>query len=93
MGKGKRGKRTGLRFLELKLTIVNTLTTVHGLIKEQANSKWTNPKEGISAQAEVRECVRKAGEEWDELNKLYKKEARKNKLKFTLEKLVLQSCL
>ncbi len=93
MGKGKRGKRTGSRFLELKSSIVDTLKTVHGLIEEQANSKRTNPKEAISAQAEIRECVRKAGEEWDELNELYKKEARKNKSKFTPEELELQSCL
>jgi hypothetical protein len=93
IGKGKKGKKTGSRFLELKSSIVDSLKTVHGLIEEQSNSKRTNPKEAISAQAEIRECVRKAGEEWNELNELYKKEARKNKSKFTPEELELQSCL
>ncbi|KAL3769216.1 hypothetical protein ACHAW5_001948 [Stephanodiscus triporus] len=93
MGKGKRGKKAGSRFLELKSSIVTSLKAVHGLIEEQANSKRTNPKEAIAAQAEIREYVRKAGEEWEELNELYKKEARKNKSKFTKEELEVQQTL
>jgi hypothetical protein len=93
MGKGKKGQKKGARFLELKSSIVDTLKTVHGLIEEQANSKRTNPKEAIAAQAEIRELVRNAGDEWNELNELYKKEARKNKSKFTSEELEVQSCL
>ncbi len=93
MGKGKKGQKKGARFLELKSSIVDTLKTVHGLIEEQSNSKRTNPKEAIAAQAEIRELSRKAGEEWNELNELYKREARKNKSKFTPEELEVQSCL
>ena len=93
MGRGKRGKKTGSRFLELKSSIVDSLKTVHGLIEEQSNSRRTNPREAISAQAEIRECARRAGDEWNELNELYKREARKNKSKFTPEELELQSCL
>lgn len=93
MGKGKKSKKTGARFLELKSSIVDHLKNVHTLIDEQSNSKRNNPKEAIAAQAEIRELIRQAGDEWGELNELYKKEARKKKSKFTLEELEVQQAL
>ena len=42
-------------------------------------------------QAEVRELIRQAGDEWNEMDAIYKKEARKKKSKFTLEELEVQS--
>jgi len=93
MGKGKKGKKTGSRFLELKSAIVDRLKSVHGLIEEQTASKRNNPKEAIAAQAETRELIRQASDEWSELNELYKKEARKKKSKFTLEELEVQQAL
>ena len=93
MGKGKKAKKTGSRFLELKSSIVDRLKTVHGLIEEQSNSKRSNPKEAIAAQAEIREQIRQASDEWGELNALYKKEARKKKSKFTPDELEVQQAL
>ena len=93
MGKGKKGKKTGSRFLELKSNIVDHLKSAHTLLEEQANSKSLNPKESIAAQAELRELIRQAGDEWGELNDMYKKEARKKKSKFTQEELEVQQAL
>ena len=93
MGKGRKGKKTGSRFLELKSSIVDHLKNVHTLLEEQSNSKRNNPKEAIAAQAELRELIRQAGDEWGELNELYKKEARKKKSKFTVEELEVQQAL
>ena len=93
MGKGKKGKKTGSRFLELKSSIVDRLKQVHALIEEQNASKRNNPKEAIAAQAEIRELIRQAQDEWGELNDMYKKEARKKKSKFTQEELEVQQAL
>lgn len=93
MGKGKKGQKKGSRFLELKSNIVDRLKSVHSLIEEQSNSKRNNPKEAIAAQAEIRELIRQASDDWSELNELYKKEARKKKSKFTSEELELQQAL
>ena len=93
MGKGKKGKKTGSRFLELKSSIVDRLKAVHGLIEEQSESRRINPKEAIAAQAEIRELIRQASDEWGELNEMYKKEARKRKSKFTPEELEVQQAL
>lgn len=51
----------------------------------------SNAKDIISKQAEVRESIRQAGDEWNEMDAIYKKEARKKKSKFTLEELEVQS--
>lgn len=37
MGKGKKAKERGSRFLELKSSIVDKLKVVHGLLQEQAD--------------------------------------------------------
>ncbi len=92
MGKGRKGKKTGSRFLELKSSIVDRLKTVHTLM-EEGKGKGINPKEAIASQAEIRELIRQAGDEWSELNELYKKEARKKKSKFTPEELEVQQAL
>ena len=42
-------------------------------------------------QAEVREHIRQANDEWNEMDAIYKKEARKKKSKFTPEELEIQS--
>jgi len=93
MGKGKKGKKTGSRFLELKSSIVARLKQVHGLVEEQSTSARNNPKEAIAAQAEVRDLIRQASDEWSELNEMYKKEARKKKSKFTVEEMEVQQAL
>lgn len=93
MGKTKKSKKTGSRFLELKSSIVDRLKTVHGLLEEQSNSNSINPKEAIAMQAEIREHIRQATDEWGELSGLYKNEARKKKSKFTAEELEVQQAL
>jgi len=93
MGKGRKGKKTGSRFLELKSSIVDRLKSVHVLIEEQSNATSLNPKDTIAAQAEIRELVRQASDEWNELSAMYKKEARKKKSKFTEEEMEVQQAL
>ena len=93
MGRTRKSKRVGSRFLELKSSIVEHLRTVHTLIEAQNNSKKLNPKEVIAAQAEIREVIRQASDEWAEINELYKNEARKKKSKFTPEELEVQQAL
>lgn len=96
MGKGKKAAAKGSRFLELKSTIVDRLKTIHKLLKEtkekeEAGYGGDNAKEIIKLQAEVRENIRQAGDEWNEMDAIYKKEARKKKSKFTAEELEVQS--
>lgn len=96
MGQGKKAEKKGSKFLELKSTIVDRLKTIHRLLKdtkakEAAGYGGDNAKEIIKMQAEVREQIRQASDEWSEMEAIYKKEARKKKSKFTLEELEVQS--
>ena len=96
MGKGKKAAAKGSRFLELKSTVVDRLKTIHNLLKETKSKEAAgyggdNAKEIIKLQAEVREHIRQAGDEWNEMDAIYKKEARKKKSKFTPEELEVQS--
>jgi len=96
MGKGKKAEKKGSRFLELKSTVVDRLKRIHELLKdckakEQAGYGGDNAKDIIKMQAEIREQIRQAGDEWNEMDAIYKKEARKKKSKFTLEELEVQS--
>lgn len=101
MGKGKAAKKTGTRFIELKSTIVDRLRTVHGLLEEESKynkglmgvTTGMNPKDVIARQAQMREEIRQCGEEWKEMNTLYKTEARKRNSKFTQEELEVQQTL
>lgn len=98
MGKGKKAQAKGSRFLELKSTIIDRLKTIHNLLKEikskeAAGYGGDNAKEIIKMQAEVREHLRQCGDEWNEMDAIYKKEARKKKSKFTVEELEVQSDL
>ena len=76
MGKGKKAKERGSRFLELKSSIVDKLKLVHGLLQEQADREagkirvagGNNPKEIIAKQAAVREHIRQMQEEWAEMD-------------------------
>jgi len=96
MGSGKKAEKKGSKFLELKSTIVDRLKTIHQLLKdtkqlEGAGYGGDNAKDIIKMQAETRENVRQATDEWRELEAIYKKEARKKKSKFTTEELEVQS--
>jgi len=96
MGSTKKAEKKGSKFLELKSTIVDRLKTVHQLLKdtkqlEGAGYGGDNAKDIIKMQAETREQIRQATDEWRELEAIYKKEARKKKSKFTVEELEVQS--
>jgi hypothetical protein len=93
IGKGRKGKKTGSRFLELKSSIIDRLKSVHALQEGQSSSVSLDPKVKIKTQAEIRELVRQAQDEWNELSEMYKKEARKKKSKFTQEELEVQQAL
>ena len=90
MGKGRAAKKSGSRFLELKSSIVTRLKTIHKLVEAPLTN---DAKATIAAQAEIREQIRQAQEEWEEIDGLYKNEARKRKSKFTKEELEVQETL
>jgi hypothetical protein len=96
MGKGRKAEKKGSRFLELKSTIIDRLKDIHRLMGEakgleKAGYGGDNPKELIKAQAEIREQIRQATDEWKQLDAIYKKEARKKRSKFTPEELEVQA--
>ena len=96
MGSTKKSEKKGSKFLEIKSTIVDRLRTIHQLLKdtkqlEGAGYGGNNAKDIIKMQAETRENIRQATDEWRELEAIYKKEARKKKSKFTPEELEVQS--
>lgn len=96
MGSTKKAQKKGSRFLDLKSTILDRLKTIQGLMretkeKEAAGMGGDNAKDIIKMQAEIREQIRQAGDEWAEMDEIYKKEARKKKSKFTSEELEVQS--
>lgn len=96
MGSGKKAEKKGSQFLELKSSIVDHLKTGHQLLKdakelESSGYGGDNAKQSIKMQAEVREHIRQATDEWKQLEKLYNKEARKKKSKFSPEELEVQS--
>jgi len=98
MGKGGKTEKKGSRFLELKSSIVEKLQAIHGKMQELSSSKGSvaankNPKEVIVMQNEIREEIRVVSEEWEEMNGIYRKEARKRKSKFTQEELEIQKTL
>lgn len=102
-GKGRKAKKAGTRFVELKGLIVDRLKKVHSLIEQESErhrsvnfsvvTGGNNPKEAIQRQATIREEIRQAGDEWTELDGLYKGEARKRKSKFSQEQLDVQQTL
>mmetsp|Transcript_244 Transcript_244/g.390 ORF Transcript_244/g.390 Transcript_244/m.390 type:complete len:326 (+) Transcript_244:115-1092(+) len=101
MGRGKKAKKTGGRFVDLKSSIINRLKTIHALLEEEQQrirngmsvASGNNPKEVIAKQAQIREEIRQVEDEWQELDGIYKNEARKRKSKFTKEELDIQQTL
>jgi hypothetical protein len=96
MGQGKKAQEKGSKFLQLKTEIVDRLKSIHQMLKdtkekEQAGFGGDNAKEIIKMQAEVREQLRQASDDWKELDEIYKKEARKKRSKFTPEELEVQA--
>ena len=98
MGKGSKTEKRGSRFLELKSLIIQRLQNVHAKLKEQSNlnrsvSMGNNPKAIIEMQSYIRQEIRAMTEEWNEMDALYKNEARKRKSKFTKSELEVQEAL
>ena len=95
MGKDKKSQAKGSRFLELKSTIVQRLKDTHSKLQqtkelENAGYGGDTPTQLIKLQAEIREEIRQAQDEWKEMDEIYKKEARKKRSKFTPEELETQ---
>lgn len=101
MGRGKKAEKKGMRFLELKSSVIDQLKTVHELLEEQEKrntgkvsvASGNNPKDVIAAQATIREHIRSMHEEWTEMDTLYKNEARKKRSKFSESELEIQQTL
>jgi len=96
MGQGKKAQEKASKFLQLKGDIVDRLKSIHQMLKdikekEGAGFGGDNAKEIIKMQAEVRESLRQATDDWKELDEIYKKEARKKRSKFTPEELEVQA--
>lgn len=96
MGQGKKAQEKASKFLQLKGDIVDRLKSIHQMLKdikekESAGFGGDNAKEIIKMQAEVRESLRQATDDWKELDEIYKKEARKKRSKFTPEELEVQA--
>ena len=103
MGRGKKAKKAGSRFVDLKSNIVDRLKTIHSLLEEEdartsgrvnlSVASGHNPKEIIQKQARIREEIRQASDDWEQLNGIYSSEARKRKSKFSKEDLDVQQTL
>lgn len=101
MGKGRAAKKTGSRFLELKSSIVERLQTIHKMAEAESDrvsgktrvAKGNNPKEIIAAQSKLRDEIRLVAQDWEELDRIYKGEARKRKSRFSQEELEVQSTM
>jgi len=100
LGKGRKAKKSGTRFLELKGSVIKRLRKVHELLEEEAKRNKgqfsvveTNSNYVIKQKSMMREEIRQAEEEWKEMEGLYKVEARKKRSKFTKEQLDIQQTL
>lgn len=101
LGKGRAAKKAGMRFVEVKIMVVDRLKKIHSLIDEETEHRsagfsvmgGNNPKDAIQRQANIREEIRQTEDEWKELDALYKKESRKRNSKFTKEQLDIQQTL
>lgn len=95
----KVSKDKASRFQDLKSTILDRCKTVQELMKDAHEKEkaivggYTNPKEKIAAQQTMRENIRQLGEEWKELDALYKSEAKKKRSKFSKDELQAQQTL
>lgn len=90
-GKGRGGKKSGSRFLSLKSKVVERLQSIHEMMEQTKG--LSNSKDIISHQASIREELRQAQDDWNELNSLYQAEAKKKRSKFTSEELEIQQTL
>jgi len=101
MGKGKKANKMSNKFLQLKSSIVERLQDVHKLLQEKADREsgkvgvaaGNNPKEVIAASQNMREQIREMSVEWEELNVLYRTEAKKRRSRFSEEELEVQETL
>lgn len=101
MGRGRKAQKAGNRFLELKSSIVSRLRSIQNLLQEESDrqkgvftvASGNNPKEVIARNAQMREELRQSTDEWEEMDGLYKNEARKRKSKFSQEELDYQQSL
>ena len=83
--------KTRSHFMFLESIIVDRLQATRNLMDKRSHTTQVKTsKLTIAADAEIREMIRRAEEEWEELSKLYEAEAKKKKSKFTNEELNMQ---
>jgi hypothetical protein len=75
----------------LESIIVDRLHATRNLMDKRSDTTQVKTsKSTIAADAEIRENIRLAENEWEELSKLYEAEAKKKKSKLTNEELNIQ---
>lgn len=83
--------KTKSHFIFLESIIVDRLQATRNLMDKRSDATQVKTsKSNIAADAEIRENIRLAENEWEELSKLYEAEAKKKKSKFTNEELDTQ---
>jgi hypothetical protein len=83
--------KTRSHFIFLESIIVDRLRATRNLMDKRSDATQVKTsKSTIAADAEIRENIRLAENEWEELSKLYETEAKKKKSKFTNEELDTQ---
>ena len=94
-GKGRAAKKAGSRFMELKASVVSRLKKLHEYLDKDKTSvvNGNNPMDQIKQKSAIRDETRLVEEEWNEMNTLYKNEAKKKRSKFTTEQLDTQQVL
>jgi hypothetical protein len=76
--------KTRSHFIFLESIIVDRLHATRNLMDKRSDATQVKTsKSNIAADAEIRENLRLAENEWEELSKLYEAEAKKKKSKFT----------
>jgi len=101
MGTTKKAKKTGSKFLEVKGIIIDRLVSIQGLMQVESDRKKKivgvvgvyNPKEVISRNAKLRQEISQVTEEWNQLDQIYKNEARKRNSKFSPQDLDFQQAI
>lgn len=101
MGKTKKAKKTGSKFLEVKGTIIDRLMSIQELMKDDSDRTngllsvvgGISPNDVIARQSKIRQEISQASVEWKELDEIYKNELRKRNSKFSAEDLEFQQTI
>lgn len=87
-------KASGDRFHDLKNQLIDSLSTMHESVEVAARLEKTpgsNPRELIAVQAKIRADLALVGDDWAELEALYRQEAKKRKSKLSPEEMTTRA--